>query len=117
MPPMPSPAINPLVTSTPQIVEHDDEGDDEDGDGDEHPDDADGAAEAAARLDSAGALLARLSKMGWRSLGAPCGLCGTDPDHVHWRTVLGAFWPGRGWFMIAFAARLVAGYAGAPSRR
>jgi small-conductance mechanosensitive channel len=42
-------------------------------------------------------------------------ICGTDPDHVHWRTVLGRVLAGsRIWFMIAFAARLVAGYAGAP---
>jgi small-conductance mechanosensitive channel len=42
-------------------------------------------------------------------------ICGTDPDHVHWRTVLGRVLAGsRLWFMIAFAARLVAGYAGAP---
>ena len=42
-------------------------------------------------------------------------ICGTDPDHVHWRTVLGRMLAGtRLWFMIAFAARLVAGYSGAP---
>jgi small-conductance mechanosensitive channel len=42
-------------------------------------------------------------------------ICGTDPDHVHWRTVLGRVLAGsRLWFMIAFAGRLVAGYAGAP---
>ena len=42
-------------------------------------------------------------------------ICGTDPNHVHWRTVLGRMLAGtRLWFMIAFAARLVAGYAGAP---
>jgi small-conductance mechanosensitive channel len=42
-------------------------------------------------------------------------ICGTDPNHVHWRTVLGRTLAGtRLWFMIAFAARLVAGYAGAP---
>jgi small-conductance mechanosensitive channel len=42
-------------------------------------------------------------------------ICGTDPDHIHWRTVLGRVLAGsRLWFMIAFAARLVAGYAGAP---
>jgi small-conductance mechanosensitive channel len=44
-------------------------------------------------------------------------LCGTDPDHVHWRTVLGRVLAGtRLWFMIGLAARLVAGYAGAPDR-
>jgi small-conductance mechanosensitive channel len=42
-------------------------------------------------------------------------ICGTDPGHVHWRTVLGRMLAGtRLWFMIAFACRLVAGYAGAP---
>jgi small-conductance mechanosensitive channel len=42
-------------------------------------------------------------------------ICGTDPDHVHWRTVLGRMLADtRLWFMIAFAARLVAGYTGAP---
>jgi small-conductance mechanosensitive channel len=42
-------------------------------------------------------------------------ICGTDPDQVRWRTVLGRILAGtRLWFMIAFAARLVAGYAGAP---
>jgi len=44
-------------------------------------------------------------------------LCGTDPDHVHWRTVLGRVLAGtRLWFMIGLAARLVAGYAGAPEQ-
>jgi small-conductance mechanosensitive channel len=42
-------------------------------------------------------------------------ICGTDPDHIHWRTVIGRILAGtRLWFMIAFAARLVSGYAGAP---
>jgi small-conductance mechanosensitive channel len=42
-------------------------------------------------------------------------ICGTDPEHVHWRTVLGRVLAGtRLWFMIALAARLVARYAGAP---
>jgi len=42
-------------------------------------------------------------------------ICGTDPDHVHWRTIIGRMLAGtRLWFMVAFAARLVAGYAGAP---
>lgn len=42
-------------------------------------------------------------------------ICGTDPDHVRWRTVIGRMLAGtRLWFMIAFAARLVSGYAGAP---
>ena len=42
-------------------------------------------------------------------------ICGTDPDHIHWRTVVGRVLSNsRLWFMIAFAARLVSGYAGAP---
>jgi small-conductance mechanosensitive channel len=42
-------------------------------------------------------------------------ICGTDPDHAHWRTIIGRMLAGtRLWFMVAFAARLVAGYAGAP---
>jgi small-conductance mechanosensitive channel len=42
-------------------------------------------------------------------------ICGTDPDHVHWRTVIGRILAGtRLWFTIAFAARLVSGYSGAP---
>jgi len=42
-------------------------------------------------------------------------ICGTDPDHIHWRTVLGRVLAGsRLWFMVALAARMVAGYAGAP---
>ena len=42
-------------------------------------------------------------------------ICGTDPDHTHWRTVLGRVLAGtRLWFMVALAARLVGGYAGAP---
>src|SRR5258706_16339277 len=33
-------------------------------------------------------------------------ICGTDPDNVHWRTVLGRVLAGsRLWFMIAFAGR------------
>jgi small-conductance mechanosensitive channel len=42
-------------------------------------------------------------------------ICGTDPDHVHWRTIIGRMLAGtRLWFMVTFAARLVAGYSGAP---
>jgi small-conductance mechanosensitive channel len=42
-------------------------------------------------------------------------LCGTDPDHLHWRTVVGRVLVStRLWFMIALAARLVAGIAQAP---
>src|SRR4029079_9245480 len=37
-------------------------------------------------------------------------ICGTDPDHVHWRTVLGRVLAGsRLWIMVAFAGRLAAG--------
>jgi small-conductance mechanosensitive channel len=61
---------------------------------------------------AAGALIV-LALLGIKWLGVR--ICGTDPDHVHWRTVLGRVLAGsRLWFMIAFAARLVAGYAGAP---
>jgi small-conductance mechanosensitive channel len=61
---------------------------------------------------AAGTLIV-LVLLGIRWLGVR--ICGTDPDHVHWRTVLGRVLAGtRLWFMIAFAARLVAGYAGAP---
>jgi len=43
-------------------------------------------------------------------------ICGSDPTHVHWRTVVGRVLTGtRLWFMIALAARLVAGYAQAPA--
>ncbi len=42
-------------------------------------------------------------------------LCRTDPSHTHWRTVLGrVLVMTRLWFMVAVAARLVAGYAQAP---
>jgi small-conductance mechanosensitive channel len=42
-------------------------------------------------------------------------LCGTDPNHLHWRTVAGrVLAKTRLWFMIALAARLVAGIAQAP---
>jgi small-conductance mechanosensitive channel len=43
-------------------------------------------------------------------------ICGTDPTHVHWRTVVGrVLAKTRLWFMVALAARLVAGYAQAPT--
>lgn len=42
-------------------------------------------------------------------------ICGTDPAHTHWRTVIGRILAGtRLWFMIAVALRLVAGYSLAP---
>jgi len=42
-------------------------------------------------------------------------ICGTDPTHSHWRSVLGRVLAGtRLWFMIAVAARIVAGYSLAP---
>jgi small-conductance mechanosensitive channel len=51
--------------------------------------------------------------LGVRWLGAK--ICGTDPAHVHWRTVLGRMLVRtRIWFMIALAARLVGGYAHPP---
>jgi len=62
----------------------------------------------------AGAVIVALL-LGVRWLGVR--ICGTDPDHVHWRTVLGRVLAGtRLWFMIGLAARLVAGYAGAPEQ-
>ena len=63
---------------------------------------------------AAGAVIVALL-LGLKWLGAR--LCGTDPDHVHWRTVLGRVLAGtRLWFMVGLAARLVAGYAGAPEQ-
>jgi small-conductance mechanosensitive channel len=51
--------------------------------------------------------------LGVRWLGVR--ICGSDPTHIHWRTVLGRILAGtRLWFMIAVAARLVAGYSLAP---
>jgi small-conductance mechanosensitive channel len=42
-------------------------------------------------------------------------LCGSDPSHTHWRTVLGRVLARtRLWFMAAAAARLVVGYSQAP---
>lgn len=42
-------------------------------------------------------------------------ICGTDPTHVHWRTIVGRILAGtRTWFMVVFAARIVCGYAGTP---
>ncbi|HMG45936.1 MAG TPA: mechanosensitive ion channel domain-containing protein [Allosphingosinicella sp.] len=63
---------------------------------------------------AAGAVIVALL-LGLKWLGVR--LCGTDPDLVHWRTVLGRVMARtRLWFMIGLAARLVAGYAGAPER-
>ena len=51
--------------------------------------------------------------LGMRWLGAR--ICGTDPDHTHWRTIIGRVLAGTSlWFMVAVAAELVAGYAQAP---
>jgi small-conductance mechanosensitive channel len=51
--------------------------------------------------------------LGVRWLGTR--ICGTDPTHTHWRTVIGRILAGtRLWFMIAVAARLVASYSLAP---
>jgi small-conductance mechanosensitive channel len=61
---------------------------------------------------AAGALIV-LVLLGVRWLGVK--ICGTDPAHVHWRTVLGrVLVRTRIWFMIALAARLVGGYAHPP---
>ena len=39
-------------------------------------------------------------------------ICGTDPTHLHWRTVVGrVLVRTRLWFMVAVAARLVMGYS------
>jgi small-conductance mechanosensitive channel len=51
--------------------------------------------------------------LGVRWLGVR--ICGTDPTHTHWRSVVGRVLAGtRLWFMIAVAARLVANYSLAP---
>lgn len=43
-------------------------------------------------------------------------ICGTDTEHLHWRTIIGRIFAGtRLWFMVPLAARLVGGYAGAPA--
>jgi len=61
---------------------------------------------------AAGALIVALL-LAIRWLGVR--ICGTDPTHIHWRTVLGRVLMGtRLWFMIALAARLVSGYSQAP---
>jgi small-conductance mechanosensitive channel len=60
----------------------------------------------------AGAVIVALL-LGVRWIGTR--ICGTDPTHTHWRTVLGRVLAGtRLWFMIALAARLVASYSLAP---
>jgi len=42
-------------------------------------------------------------------------ICGSDPEHTHWRSVLGRVLAGtRLWFMIGVAARLVMGYSNPP---
>jgi small-conductance mechanosensitive channel len=62
---------------------------------------------------AAGTLIV-LVLLGLRWLGVR--ICGTDPAHVHWRTVLGRMLVRtRIWFMIALAARLVEGYAQPPA--
>ena len=61
----------------------------------------------------AGTLIVMLL-LGLRWLGVR--ICGTDPAHIHWRTVLGRILARtRIWFMIALAARLVEGYAQPPA--
>ncbi|HEV7660262.1 MAG TPA: mechanosensitive ion channel domain-containing protein [Allosphingosinicella sp.] len=60
----------------------------------------------------AGAVIVALL-LGVRWIGTR--ICGTDPTHTHWRTVIGRILAGtRLWFMIAVAARMVAGYSLAP---
>jgi small-conductance mechanosensitive channel len=62
---------------------------------------------------AAGTLIVMLL-LGLRWLGVK--ICGTDPEHIHWRTVLGRMLARtRIWFMIALAARLVGGYAQPPA--
>jgi small-conductance mechanosensitive channel len=61
---------------------------------------------------AAGALIVALL-LGMKWVGVR--LCGSDPAHLHWRTVVGRVLARtRLWFMIALAARLVAGLAQAP---
>jgi small-conductance mechanosensitive channel len=60
----------------------------------------------------AGAVIVALL-LGVRWIGTR--ICGTDPTHTHWRTVIGRILAGtRLWFMIAVAARMVASYSLAP---
>ena len=64
-------------------------------------------------LGVAAATLVVLVLMGVKWLGMR--ICRSDPEHSHWRTVLGRVFAGtRMWFMIPAAARLVASYAQAP---
>jgi len=61
---------------------------------------------------AAGAVIVALL-LGVRWIGTR--ICGTDPTHTHWRTVIGRILAGtRLWFMIAVAMRMVAGYSLAP---
>jgi small-conductance mechanosensitive channel len=64
-------------------------------------------------LGTAAAVLIVLVLLGVKWLGMR--ICGTEEKIVGWRTVIGRVLAGtRLWFMIALAARLVAGYARAP---
>jgi small-conductance mechanosensitive channel len=64
-------------------------------------------------LGTAAATLIVLLLLGVKWLGMR--ICRTDESQVSWRTVIGRVLAGtRLWFMIALAARLVAGYAQAP---
>jgi small-conductance mechanosensitive channel len=64
-------------------------------------------------LGTAAAVLIVLVLLGVKWLGMR--ICGTEEKIVGWRTVIGRVLAGtRPWFMIALAARLVAGYARAP---
>ena len=61
---------------------------------------------------AAGAAIVALL-LGLRWIGVR--ICGTDPTHTHWRTVIGRILAGtRLWFMIAVALRMVASYSLAP---
>jgi small-conductance mechanosensitive channel len=61
---------------------------------------------------AAGAVIVALL-LGVRWIGMR--ICGTDPTHTHWRTVIGRILAGtRLWFMVAVALRMVAGYSLAP---
>ena len=60
---------------------------------------------------TATAIVAAMLGLKWLGLR----ICRTDPEHMHWRTVVGRILAStRLWFMVAVAARLVAGYAQPP---
>jgi len=72
---------------------------------------SDHGAQIAIGLAAGAALVMLLLGIKWIGVR----ICGTDPDNLHWRTVLGRVLARtRLWFMIALAARLVTGVADAP---